>query len=94
MPTLIAIQEVEDAEQWANAWKPGPGSRHEMFAQMGAKVVAFFRDPEHPERCGIMADIPDMDKFQALMGSEEGAQAMAEDGVKPETIRVLMQFTP
>jgi hypothetical protein len=35
-----------------------------------------------------------MEKMQAFMESDEGKQAMAEDGIKGETVRMLFEFTP
>jgi hypothetical protein len=34
-----------------------------------------------------------MEKLQAFMESDEGKQAMAEDGLKVETLRMLVEFT-
>jgi len=41
-----------------------------------------------------MAEIPDMAKFQEFLQSEEGKRAMREDGLKVETMRMLVEFTP
>jgi hypothetical protein len=38
---------------------------------------------------------PDMAKFQELeLQSDEGQKAMREDGLKVETMRMLVEFTP
>ena len=50
MTTLFVFHEVTDGEKWAQAWKKGDGSRHELFG------------------------------------------AMAEDGLKADTMRVLTEF--
>jgi hypothetical protein len=91
--TVIIFHEVEDAERWANAWKKGtPGNRHEMFADFG--TMRTFRDPMNPNSTGLIAEIPDMEKFQALMNSDMGRKAMEADGLKFETLRLLLEFTP
>jgi hypothetical protein len=36
-------------------------------------------------------DVADMDAFQAIMQSEAGAAAMKHDGVRPETLVVLVE---
>jgi hypothetical protein len=36
-------------------------------------------------------DVADMAAFQAVMQSEAGAEAMKYDGVKPETVVVLVE---
>jgi hypothetical protein len=93
MTTAIIFHEVQDGTVWANAWKKGPGSRHEMFGKLGVKCRNF-RDPKNPNMTGIMAEIPDMGKLQELLQSDAGTKAMREDGVKVETMRMLVEFTP
>ena len=93
MTTAIIFHEVQDGAVWARAWKRGPGSRHEMFGTLGI-TCRTFRDPDNPHATGVMADIPDMARFQELLQSEEGQKAMRDDGLKVETMRVLIEFTP
>ena len=93
MTTLIIFHEVNDGNRWDMAWKKGTGSRHEMFAQYGLKARTF-HDPENANSKGLIVEIPDMKIWQEIMGSEEGKKAMAEDGLKVETLRMLTEFTP
>ena len=93
MATAIVLHEVKSGEVWANAWRAGAGSRHEMFGKVGV-IARTFRDPEDHNITGLILDIPDMDAFQKLLGSAEGKQAMEEDGLKIETMRLLLEFTP
>lgn len=93
MTTAIAVHEVENGNVWANAWRKGPGSRHEMFAKLGI-VARTFRDPENPNLTGLLLEIPDMAAFKAFLGTNEGKTAMEEDGLKVQTLRVLTEFTP
>lgn len=94
MTAMIAFHEVEDGERWAKAWRKGPGSRHEMLAEAGVTAARTFRDPANPNSTGLLFEVSDMGKFQAFMGSDEAKQAMAEDGLKFETMRMLAEFTP
>ena len=64
-----------------------------MFGKLGVKCRNFC-DPKNPNATGIMAEIPDMAKFQELLESDEGQKAMGEDGLKAETMRMLVEFTP
>jgi hypothetical protein len=93
MTTAIIFHEVLDGAVWAKAWKKGPGSRHELFGKLGIKCRNF-RDPKNHNMTGLVAEIPDMAKFQELLQSVEGKRAMQEDGLKVETIRMLVEFTP
>jgi hypothetical protein len=94
MTTVLFYHEVDDGERWANAWKKGtPGNRHEgLFA--GVATIRTFRDPENHNLTGGIIEVPDMEKFQAVMASDEAIQAAAEDGVKLDTLRLLVEFTP
>ena len=93
MTTIIVFHEVQDGAVWAKAWKKGPGSRHEMFGKLGI-TCRTFRDSKNPNMTGVIAEIPDMAKFQEFMQSDEGKKAMREDGLKVETMRTLVEFTP
>jgi hypothetical protein len=93
MTTAIIFHEVRDGAVWARAWKNGPGSRHEMFGKIGI-TCRNFRDPENANSTGILAEIPDLAAFQALLQSPAGQQAMQEDGLKVETMRMLVEFVP
>jgi hypothetical protein len=42
----------------------------------------------------VLAEIPDTAKFQELVQSDDGKRAMREDGLKVETMRMLVEFTP
>jgi hypothetical protein len=93
MTTLIIVHEVSNADVWAKAWKKGPGSRQELFASVGA-TARTFRDPKNLSSVGLIVDVSDMARFEAMLASPEGKQAMKEDGLKVETIRILAEFTP
>ncbi|APE32355.1 hypothetical protein BOX17_16150 [Halomonas aestuarii] len=93
MATLIVFHDVEDGEHWAKAWKQGPGSRHELFAQIGV-TARTFKNPEHPNSVGLILEVPDMERFQSFMATDEVRQAMVEDRLKVETMRMLGEFTP
>ena len=40
---------------------------------------------------GLIAEVPDMESFQRIMESEAAAEAMKFDGVRPDTILVLVE---
>ena len=94
MTTMIAFHELEDGERWAKAWQKGPGSRHEMFAEAGVTAARTFRDPGNPNSTGLLFEVSDMEKLQVFMNTDKAKQAMAEDGLKVETLRMLVEFTP
>ena len=93
MTTMIAFHEVKDGAHWAKAWRKGKGSRHEIMAELGIKARTF-KDPKNPNLTGLIFEVPDMAKFEAALASDAMKQAMKEDGLKVETLRMLAEFTP
>ena len=85
MPMVIAYHDVDDREHWLASPK-----REEFFGPLGVSVRTFV-DPENPTRVGILADVPDMNAFEAAMQSQEAADAMAHDGVRADTLVVLVE---
>ena len=83
MSTYLITHEVDDVD----AWKASP-TREEVFGPMGI-AVRTFSDPAGTNRVGLIAEIPDMDAFQAFMRTDAAAAAMKHDGVHPETLVVL-----
>jgi len=93
MATMMVFHEVKNGEQWAEAWRKGKGSRHELFGKVGIKARTF-RDPKNSDLTGVMLEVPDMAAFQKFMESAEAKKAMAEDGLKIDTMRMLVEFVP
>jgi len=93
MATIIVYHEVNDGDHWAKAWGSGPDSRHAMFAEVGVKTRTF-RSKQNPNAAAVLLEVPDMAKLKALLESDRGKQAMAEDGLKIDTMRLMDEFTP
>ncbi len=87
MTTVIATHEVEDGNRWIKGWKRKPGSCHELMASIEA-TARIFRSPVNPNLTGLIIEVADVGKFNALLQSDEGQKAMKEDGVKIETLHV------
>jgi uncharacterized protein (DUF1330 family) len=85
METVIAFHEVEDVDHWFASPK-----REEFFASHGMSARAF-RDPQGSNRVGVVIETPDMDTLEAALQSEQAAEAMKHDGVRPETMLMLVE---
>ena len=85
MATVIAHHEVDDVEHWLRSPK-----REEVFGPMGIKVRTFV-DPEKTNKVGLILEVPDMDALREKMQSQDVADAMAYDGVRPETVVLLVE---
>jgi hypothetical protein len=85
MATLIAFHDVDDVDHWLSSPK-----REEVCGPLGITVRTFV-DPGGSKRVGLIVDVPDMDKFQAVMASDVAAEAMSFDGVHADTLVMLVE---
>ncbi len=85
MPKLIATHEVDDVAHWLASPK-----RKEVFASVATNICTFVH-PDDPNSVGLTMEVPDISAFEAVMQSEAGAAAMKHDGVRPETVVVLIE---
>ncbi|HEX6712078.1 MAG TPA: hypothetical protein VF066_01790, partial [Thermoleophilaceae bacterium] len=86
MPTVMAYHDVKDKDHWLASPK-----REEFFGPLGVTNIRTFVDPENPTRTGLVMDVPDMDAVMSAMETEAAADAMAYDGVLPETLVLLVE---
>jgi hypothetical protein len=86
MPTIIAHHDVNDTEHWL-----AMPTREKIFGEIGVTNIRTFVDPQQPTRVAIMMDVPDLDALGALMQSPAAAEAMQTDGVRPETLVLLVE---
>ncbi len=86
MPTVIGYHDVKDKDHWLASPR-----REEFFGPLGVTNIRTFVDPQNATRVGLLMDVPDMDAVIAAMETEAAAEAMAHDGVVPETLVILVE---
>ena len=86
MPTVMAYHDVKDKDHWLASLK-----REEFFGPLGVTNIRTFVDPENPTRVGLVMDVADMDGVMAAMETQPAVDAMAHDGVLPETLVILVE---
>jgi hypothetical protein len=86
MPTVFAYHDVKDRDHWLASPK-----REEFFGPLGVTNIRTFVDPQNPVRVGVLMDVADMDAVTAAMDTAAAAEAMADDGVIPETLVMLVE---
>jgi hypothetical protein len=86
MPTVIAHHDVKDKDHWLASPK-----REEVFGPLGVTNIRTFVDPQNPTRVGVVMDVADMDAVMAAMQTKAMSEAMAYDGVLPETLVILVE---
>lgn len=88
MSHIMITHGVDDADRWSAAWI-GENSRAELFKANGAAHVHAFRSDDNPNLSGLVIAVKDMDALNAMLMSEEGKAAAAEDGVRTDTIVMM-----
>jgi len=86
MPTIVAHHNIKDKAHWLASPK-----RKELFGPLGITNIRTFVDPQDPTRVAVLMDVPDMDALLSAMKSKAAADAMAYDGVLPETLVILVE---
>jgi hypothetical protein len=85
MVTVMAFHEVDDVDHWLRSPK-----REEFFGPLGMTVRTFV-DPDKTNRVGLIITVPDMATLQNALASPAAADAMKFDGVRPETMVMLVE---
>lgn len=86
MPTIIGHHDVKDTDHWLASAK-----REEFFGPLGVTNIRTFVDPQNRTRVAVLMDVADLDALMGAMQSEGAAEAMAYDGVLPETLVMLVE---
>ena len=86
MPTIVVHHDIKDKAHWLASPK-----RKELFGPLGITNIRTFVDPQNPTRVAVLMDVPDMDALKSAMKSKAAADAMAHDGVLPETLVILVE---
>jgi len=84
MPKLIITHEVDNVDHWLASPK-----RQEVFAGVAENIVTYVH-PTEANKVGLTMSVDDMDALGALLQSDVGAAAMKHDGVRPDTIVMLI----
>jgi len=85
MMTVMIFHEVDDVDHWLASPK-----RDEFFNPRGMSVRTFV-DPTGTNQVGLIAEVPDMDTLNEALQTEAAAEAMKHDGVRPDTIVMLLE---
>jgi hypothetical protein len=86
MPTVIGHHDVKDTDHWLSSPK-----REEFFGPLGVTNIRTFVNPENRTQVAVLMDVADMDALAAVMQTEGASEAMAYDGVLPETLVILVE---
>ena len=86
MPKVIATAEVEDVTKWESGFQ----THGELFKSQTVISPITFSTDEASSRIVVCFEVGDVDAYLAAMESEATAEAMAFDGVKRETVSLVV----
>jgi len=82
----MAYHSIKDKDKWLSS-----NRRKEFFGPLGVTNIRTFVNPQDPTRVGVVMDVADMGALMSAMQSKAGADAMAHDGVIPESVVFLVE---
>jgi len=86
MPTVVAYHHVTDTDHWLASPK-----REEVFGPLGVTNIRTFVDPQDRTRVAVLMDVADMDAVMGAMETPAMGEAMAHDGVLPESLVLMIE---
>jgi hypothetical protein len=84
MPTVMAYHDVKDKDHWLASPR-----REQFFGPLGVANIRTFVDPENPTRSGWWWTFPTWSPWWPRW--RPAGDAMAYDGVLPETLVILVE---
>ena len=84
MTTLVITHEVEDVDHWRSSTR-----REDFFGPLGITARTFV-DPDGSNRVGLIIECPSLEAFQDALQGDGAADAMKFDGVRPDTLQMLV----
>jgi hypothetical protein len=87
MPTVIGHHDISKGK---DHWLASP-KREELLGPLGVTNIRTFVNPENPTQVAVLMDVPDMDALMAAMQNDAAGEAMAHDGVMPESLVILVE---
>lgn len=90
MPTVIAHHDISKGK---DHWLTSP-KREEIFGPLGVTNIRTFVNPQDPTQVAVLMDVADLDAVMGAMPSNAMAEAMAHDGVVPESLVILIEEKP
>ena len=85
MTTLVITHDVDVVAHWLASPK-----REELFAPLGISARPCV-DSDRSNHVGLVVEVPDIDMLQQVLASAEAAAAMKHDGVRADTLHIMVQ---
>ena len=85
MTSVMVFHEVDDVDHWLSS-----PQRSEVLGPLNITVKTY-TDPSGSNNVGLLLEVPNMDALQAFLESDVAAESMRFDGVRPDTIKLLVE---
>jgi hypothetical protein len=86
MPHLIGIIEIEDSA----SWEAGFRTHSDLFRSQGIMGTYRYAIDEDDRKVVLYAEVEDLDRYLEVLQSPATAEAMANDGVNRETVKIVV----
>ena len=83
MPMVLITCQVEDAERWESEFR----THGALFREQTISRIDIGTEGNH---VGAVFHVDDLDSYMRILESPETAEAMANDGVMRDTVKVLV----
>ena len=83
MPKVLVMSQVQDPVKWEAGFR----THGDLFRKMKVDTMHY---AIHGNEASALADTKDLDTFMRFMESQAVADAMKFDGVKRETVKVVV----
>ena len=84
MPMIILTADVEDGESWEEAYR----THGDLFEEAGIETVYYtVGDDNHVVMC---TEVDDVDAYMDFVFADATQEAMEDDGVRRETVRLYV----
>lgn len=88
MARLVMVGEVEDSASWEERFRSHRELFSTIYPEMGMHVIHFTTTEDN--RFVLYSEVADLDAYFGTLDSDEIKAAMAEDGVKRDTVQVYV----
>jgi hypothetical protein len=87
MTKVVITAQVENVEKWEQAFR----SHGELFrSQLRTAASPYIYGTRGDNEVAVCAEVADIDAYMKTMESPETVEAMAQDGVKRETVKLFV----
>ena len=85
MTSVVVFAEVDDVDTWLKA------TERQRLLEPNGITGQCLTDSAGSSRVALLLEVPDMAAFEQLAASQEAVTAQLAEGVRPDTIVILVQ---